>query len=92
MCGGGGRDPGEATDDTQMAVLVGASLLERRGLDLPDVFNGAVWPCPASAVRALRTTPSYEGAARGAAPCTCRCPDAAGGCCALPHSRARPCG
>ncbi|MEU7280675.1 ADP-ribosylglycohydrolase family protein [Streptomyces sp. NPDC045431] len=39
MCGGGGWDPGEATDDTQMAVLVGESLLERSGLDLPDVFD-----------------------------------------------------
>ncbi|MFE6188922.1 ADP-ribosylglycohydrolase family protein [Streptomyces sp. NPDC056465] len=39
MCGGGGWDPGEATDDTQMAVLVGESLLERGGLDLPDLFG-----------------------------------------------------
>ncbi|MBT2491005.1 ADP-ribosylglycohydrolase family protein [Streptomyces sp. ISL-96] len=38
MCGGGGWDPGEATDDTQMAVLVGESLLERGGLELPDIF------------------------------------------------------
>ncbi|MFC9942775.1 ADP-ribosylglycohydrolase family protein [Streptomyces pratensis] len=38
MCGGGGWDPGEATDDTQMAVLVGESLLEKEGLDLPDIF------------------------------------------------------
>ncbi|MFE5688863.1 ADP-ribosylglycohydrolase family protein [Streptomyces sp. NPDC056512] len=38
MCGGGGWDPGEATDDTQMAVLVGESLLEHGGLDLPDMF------------------------------------------------------
>ncbi|MDV9187599.1 ADP-ribosylglycohydrolase family protein [Streptomyces sp. SR27] len=38
LCGGGGWDPGEATDDTQMAVLVGESLLERGGLDLPDLF------------------------------------------------------
>jgi ADP-ribosylglycohydrolase len=38
MSGGGGWDPGEATDDTQMAVLVAESLLERGGLDLPDVF------------------------------------------------------
>ncbi|MFF1356189.1 ADP-ribosylglycohydrolase family protein [Streptomyces sp. NPDC058297] len=38
MCGGGGWDPGEATDDTQMAVLVGESLLDHRGLDLPDIF------------------------------------------------------
>ncbi|MGW1537590.1 ADP-ribosylglycohydrolase family protein [Streptomyces aureus] len=37
-CGGGGWDPGEATDDTQMAVLVAESLLERDGLDLPDIF------------------------------------------------------
>ncbi|MFI5980406.1 ADP-ribosylglycohydrolase family protein [Streptomyces sp. NPDC051555] len=39
MCGGGGWEPGEATDDTQMAVLVGASLLEHGGLRLPDIFG-----------------------------------------------------
>ncbi|MFI9613779.1 ADP-ribosylglycohydrolase family protein [Streptomyces sp. NPDC052023] len=39
MCGGGGWDPGEATDDTQMAVLTGESLLVRGGLDLPDVYG-----------------------------------------------------
>lgn len=39
MCGGGGWDPGEATDDTQMAVLVGESLLEHGGLDPADVFR-----------------------------------------------------
>ncbi|MEU6864491.1 ADP-ribosylglycohydrolase family protein [Streptomyces sp. NPDC046876] len=39
MRGGGGWDPGEATDDTQMAVLVGESLLENGGLELPDVFG-----------------------------------------------------
>ncbi|MFJ7078235.1 ADP-ribosylglycohydrolase family protein [Streptomyces sp. NPDC098781] len=39
MCGGGGWDPGEATDDTQMAVLVGESLLQCGGLELPDVFE-----------------------------------------------------
>ncbi|MEU6844369.1 ADP-ribosylglycohydrolase family protein [Streptomyces sp. NPDC046716] len=38
MGGGGGWDPGEATDDTQMAVLVAESLLERDGLDPPDIF------------------------------------------------------
>lgn len=38
MCGGGGWDPGEATDDTQMAVLVAESLLQRDGLDSPDIF------------------------------------------------------
>jgi ADP-ribosylglycohydrolase len=38
MSGGGGWDPGEATDDTQMAVLVAESLLECGGLDLPDIF------------------------------------------------------
>ncbi|MFF2021027.1 ADP-ribosylglycohydrolase family protein [Streptomyces sp. NPDC058171] len=42
MCGGGGWEPGEATDDTQMAVLVADSLLQRGDLDLPDVFAGAV--------------------------------------------------
>ncbi|MFG2229559.1 ADP-ribosylglycohydrolase family protein [Streptomyces sp. NPDC048723] len=39
MAGGGGWDPGEATDDTQMAVLVAESLLECGGLELPDVFG-----------------------------------------------------
>ncbi|GAB1821486.1 ADP-ribosylglycohydrolase family protein [Herbidospora sp. RD11066] len=39
MRGGGGWDPGEATDDTQMAVHVAESLLERGGLDLEDVFT-----------------------------------------------------
>ncbi|GHB53846.1 ribosylglycohydrolase [Streptomyces cirratus] len=39
MAAGGGWDPGEATDDTQMAILVGESLLERDGLDLPDIFD-----------------------------------------------------
>jgi ADP-ribosylglycohydrolase len=39
MCGGGGWGPGEATDDTQMAVLVGESLLECGGLELPDIFR-----------------------------------------------------
>lgn len=39
MAGGGGWDPGEATDDTQMAVLVAESLLERGGLELPDIFD-----------------------------------------------------
>lgn len=39
MCGGGGWDPGEATDDTQMAVLIGESLLERGGLEPPDIFD-----------------------------------------------------
>src|SRR4051812_9054604 len=38
MSGGGGWEPGEATDDTQMAVLVGESLLERGELDLSDIF------------------------------------------------------
>jgi ADP-ribosylglycohydrolase len=38
MCGGGGWDPGEATDDTQMALMVALSLLERGGLDPADLF------------------------------------------------------
>jgi ADP-ribosylglycohydrolase len=38
MCGGRGWDPGEATDDTQMALHVAQSLLEHNGLDLPDIF------------------------------------------------------
>jgi ADP-ribosylglycohydrolase len=39
MRAGGGWDEGEATDDTQLAVHLGESLLERGGLDLPDVFD-----------------------------------------------------
>ncbi|MDK3256578.1 ADP-ribosylglycohydrolase family protein [Blastococcus capsensis] len=41
MCGGGpgDREPGEFTDDTQMALLVAASLLERGGLDEADLFD-----------------------------------------------------
>src|SRR4051794_12836991 len=41
MCGGGslGWEPGEFTDDTQMALLVATSLVERGGLDEGDVFD-----------------------------------------------------
>src|SRR5918998_4378354 len=41
MCGGGalGREPGEFTDDTQMALLVAESLLENDGLDEADLFG-----------------------------------------------------
>src|SRR4051812_2170814 len=41
MCGGGscGWAPGEFTDDTQMALLVATSLIERGGLDEAHVFH-----------------------------------------------------
>jgi ADP-ribosyl-[dinitrogen reductase] hydrolase len=56
MCGGGslGWQPGEFTDDTQMALLVAASLVERDGLDEADLFERfRTW------LRALmRTTPT----------------------------------
>ncbi|GGQ76445.1 ADP-ribosylglycohydrolase family protein [Kitasatospora griseola] len=39
MCGGGGWEPGEATDDTQLAVHLGESLLDAGGLDLPGIFE-----------------------------------------------------
>ena len=39
MCGGGGWDPGEATDDTQMSVLIGESLLDFGGFEPADVFD-----------------------------------------------------
>ncbi|MGY2075030.1 ADP-ribosylglycohydrolase family protein, partial [Blastococcus sp. SYSU DS0828] len=41
MCGGDslGWEPGEFTDDTQMALLVATSLLERNGFDEADVFD-----------------------------------------------------
>lgn len=40
MCGGGPVhwEPGQFTDDTQMALLLATSLLERGGLDEADVF------------------------------------------------------
>src|SRR5688572_21596334 len=41
MCGGGslGWEPGEFTDDTQMALLLASSLVERGGLDEIDIFE-----------------------------------------------------
>ncbi|MEI4273403.1 ADP-ribosylglycohydrolase family protein [Klenkia sp. LSe6-5] len=41
MCGGGslGWAPGEFTDDTQMAIALATSLVERGGLDEADVFD-----------------------------------------------------
>jgi hypothetical protein len=39
MCGGMSWEPGEATDDTQMAILIADLLLERCGLDLPDILE-----------------------------------------------------
>ena len=41
MCGGGslGWERGEFTDDTQMALLLAQSLVERGGLDEADVFD-----------------------------------------------------
>ncbi|MCU1613505.1 MAG: putative ADP-ribosyl glycohydrolase family protein [Frankiales bacterium] len=41
MCGGGsiGWEPGEFTDDTQMALLVATSLIERDGLDEAELFD-----------------------------------------------------
>src|SRR5436309_15678346 len=41
MCGGGslGWEPGEFTDDTQMALLVAQSLAERGELDEADLFD-----------------------------------------------------
>src|SRR3712207_5879039 len=39
MCGGGPWEPGEFTDDTQMALLVAKSLVDRGGLDEADLFD-----------------------------------------------------
>src|SRR3954468_13716356 len=41
MCGGGslGWEPGEFTDDTQMALLVAESLMESHGLNEADLFG-----------------------------------------------------
>src|SRR3954468_13409846 len=41
MCGGAPLTwaPGEFTDDTQMALLVATSLVERGGLDEADLFD-----------------------------------------------------
>jgi ADP-ribosyl-[dinitrogen reductase] hydrolase len=38
MIGGGPWEPGEWTDDTQMALLVAQSLVDRGGLDEADIF------------------------------------------------------
>jgi hypothetical protein len=38
MCGGGGWEPGEGTEDTHMAVVLAESRLQGGGLDLPDIF------------------------------------------------------
>src|SRR3954464_4058581 len=39
MCGGGPWELGEFTDDTQMALLVASSLVDRGGLDAADLFD-----------------------------------------------------
>src|SRR3954454_144870 len=39
MCGGGPWELGEFTDDTQMALLVASSLVDRGGLDEADLFD-----------------------------------------------------
>ncbi|SCF85282.1 ADP-ribosylglycohydrolase [Streptomyces sp. Ncost-T10-10d] len=70
MCGGGGWDPGEATDDTQMAVLVAESLLERDGLDLPCCGRPICWPWPGGwtvthVVRFPRISTRLESAHKG---------------------------
>jgi ADP-ribosylglycohydrolase len=39
MCGGSGWQPGEWTDDTQMALHTAASLLQNDGLDEADIFS-----------------------------------------------------
>jgi ADP-ribosyl-[dinitrogen reductase] hydrolase len=41
MCGGGSLNwkPGEFTDDTQMALMLAGSLVDREGLDEADVFD-----------------------------------------------------
>ncbi len=39
MCGGSGWEPGEWTDDTQMALHTAASLLEHERLDEADLFS-----------------------------------------------------
>ena len=38
MIGGGGWQPGEWTDDTQMSLLVAESLIARGGLDEADLY------------------------------------------------------
>src|SRR4051794_7807948 len=44
MCGGGPRQPGGFTDDTQMALLVASSLVDHGGLGKAGLFDGfRVW-------------------------------------------------
>lgn len=39
MCGGRGWQPGEWTDDTQMALIVADSLVEHRRVVEPDIYQ-----------------------------------------------------
>ena len=65
MCGGGGWEPGEATDDTQMAVLVGESLLEHGGLEPATRRRGRARPSPrAGADRPDRRRPAGSAPGR----------------------------
>lgn len=73
MCGGGGWEPGEATDDTRMAVPAAESLLDHGGLDLPDVFRRFLrWAAAGPKDIGLQTEAVLTGGAPWdtAAPCT----------------------
>jgi len=71
MCGGGscGWAPGEFTDDTQMALLVATSLVERGGLDEADVFHRfRTWLEAARGTSATRPAPSSVPGGHGTSP------------------------
>ena len=85
MCGGGGWEPGEATDDTQMAVHLGESLLERGGLDLPDIFARFQRWAAADPKDIGLQTEEADRRVRTASPRMC--PRSAGGTCFEPACR-----
>src|SRR3712207_2558117 len=69
MCGGGGWEPGEFTDDTQMALLVATSLVDRGGLDEADVFDRfRAWAAAQRRTSATRPAPSSAPGCRGTPP------------------------
>jgi len=69
MQGGGGWEPGECTDDTQMAIALTESLIVHQGFDADDIWaRWRTWATTASDVgnitRAALSRPHVQGAAR----------------------------
>lgn len=82
---GAGLRPGQGTDDTDMAFLVAASLVEKRQLEMPDIVarlvhwgtdNAALGPSTGAGIAALTRGVPWEEAGQTAVPssgCLPRC-------------------